>query len=101
MAWEKDPPHLQPSKGIFGFAESTGHHGNVVYEISTVDIDTLPDEGGIIYTAWHFDGLIDPMLMMASSRRVDLCSKVNAVQNSILSRIMKWINVQPVQRTLG
>ena len=62
MAWEKDPHHLQPSKGYLRVRRVNRAILETWFrEISTVDIDTLPEEGGIIYTAWHPGGLIDPM----------------------------------------
>ena len=100
MAWEKDPPHLQPSKGYLRVRRVNRAIMETWFrEISTVDIDTLPDEGGIIYTAWHPGGLIDPMLMMASlPGGLTFAAKSTLFKIPILSRIMKWINVQPVQR---
>ncbi|MEC7484062.1 MAG: 1-acyl-sn-glycerol-3-phosphate acyltransferase, partial [Candidatus Thermoplasmatota archaeon] len=60
-------------------------------EISTVDVDTLPEEGGIIYTAWHPGGLIDPMIMMAAlPGGLTFAAKSTLFKIPVLSRIMKW-----------
>ena len=100
MAWEKDPPHLQPSKGYLRVRRVNRAILETWFrEISTVDVDTLPEEGGIIYTAWHPGGLIDPMLMMAAlPGGLTFAAKSTLFNIPVLSRIMKWINVQPVQR---
>ena len=100
MPWERDPLHLQPSKGYLRVRRVNRAIMETWFrEISTVDVDTLPEEGGIIYTAWHPAGLIDPMLMMAAlPGGLTFTAKSTLFNIPILSRIMKWINVQPVQR---
>jgi len=100
MPWEKDPLHLQPNKGYLRVRRVNRAILETWFrEISTVDVDTLPEEGGIIYTAWHPGGLIDPMLMMAAlPGGLTFAAKATLFKIPILSRIMKWINVQPVQR---
>ena len=100
MPWEKDPLNLQPSKGYLRVRRVNRAILDTWFrEISTVDVDTLPEEGGIIYTAWHPGGLIDPMLMMAAlPGGLTFAAKSTLFKIPILSRIMKWINVQPVQR---
>ena len=100
MAWESDPPHLQPSKGYLRVRRvNRGIMETWFREISTVDVDTLPEDGGIIYTAWHPGGLIDPMLMMAAlPGGLTFTAKSTLFKIPVLSRIMKWIDVQPVER---
>ena len=67
MAWEKDPESLMPSKGYTRVRRVNRALMDTWFrEISLVDLDTLPQEGGIVFTAWHPGGLIDPMLMMAA-----------------------------------
>ncbi|MDP6640797.1 MAG: 1-acyl-sn-glycerol-3-phosphate acyltransferase, partial [Candidatus Poseidoniaceae archaeon] len=68
-------------------------------EISLVDIDTLPDNGGILFTAWHPGGLIDPMLMMAAlPNKLTFAAKHTLFKLPILGRIMRIAGVQPVHR---
>lgn len=100
MAWEDDPPHLQPSSGYLRVRRVNRMIMDTWFrEISVVDVDTLPEEGGIIYTAWHPGGLIDPMLMMAAlPGGITFTAKSTLFKVPILSRIMKTINVQPIQR---
>ena len=100
MPWESDPPHLQPSKGYLRVRRVNRAIMETWFrEISTVDVDTLPEEGGIIYTAWHPGGLIDPMLMMAAlPGGLTFAAKSTLFKIPVLSRIMKWIDVQPVER---
>ena len=100
MAWESDPPHLQPSKGYLRVRRVNRAIMETWFrEISTVDVDTLPEDGGIIYTAWHPGGLIDPMLMMAAlPGGLTFTAKSTLFKIPVLSRIMKWIDVQPVER---
>ena len=100
MAWEKDPPNLQPSKGYLRIRKVNRAIMETWFrEISIVDVDTVPEDGGIIYTAWHPGGLVDPMLMMAAlPGGLTFAAKSTLFKIPILSRIMKWMNVQPVQR---
>ena len=35
-------------------------------ELDVVDNENIPQEGGIMYVAWHPSGLIDPLLLHAS-----------------------------------
>ena len=100
MPWEKDPLHVKPSKAYLRVRRVNRAIMDTWFrEISTVDVDTLPEEGGIIYTAWHPGGLIDPMLMMAAlPGGLTFAAKSTLFKIPVLSRIMKWINVQPVQR---
>ena len=100
MAWDSDPPHLQPSKGYLRVRRVNRAIMETWFrEISTVDVDTLPEDGGIIYTAWHPGGLIDPMLMMAAlPGGLTFTAKSTLFKIPVLSRIMKWIDVQPVER---
>ncbi len=100
MPWEADPPHLQPSKGYLRVRRVNRAIMETWFrEISTVDVDTLPEEGGIIYTAWHPGGLVDPMLMMAAlPGGLTFAAKSTLFKIPVLSRIMKWIDVQPVER---
>ena len=95
MAWEADPPHLQPSSGYLRVRRVNRMIMDTWFrEISVVDVDTLPEEGGIIYTAWHPGGLIDPMLMMAAlPGGITFTAKSTLFKVPILSRIMKTINV--------
>ena len=100
MPWETDPPHLQPSKSYLRVRRVNRAIMETWFrEISTVDVDTLPEEGGIIYTAWHPGGLIDPMLMMAAlPGGLTFAAKSTLFKIPVLSRIMKWIDVQSVER---
>ena len=100
MAWEDDPPHLQPSVGYLRVRKVNRMIMDTWFrEISVVDVDTLPEEGGIIYAAWHPGGLVDPMLMMAAlPGGITFTAKSTLFKVPVLSKVMKTINVQPIQR---
>ena len=67
MEWGSDPENFQITTGYVRIRHINRALMETWFrEISLVDIDTLPDEGGILFTTWHPGGLIDPMLMMAS-----------------------------------
>ena len=68
-------------------------------EISLVDIDTLPSEGGILFTTWHPGGLIDPMLMMAAlPGSLTFAAKHTLFKVPILGSIMRMAGAKPVHR---
>ena len=51
MAWEKDPPNLQPSKGYLRIRKVNRAIMETWFrEISIVDVDTVPEDGGITFT---------------------------------------------------
>jgi len=41
-------------------------------EITVVDQENIPEEGGVLYITWHPSGLIDPMLMTPIERLQDV-----------------------------
>ena len=67
MEWSDDPGEFQITTGYVRIRHINRALMETWFrEISLVDIDTLPDEGGVLFTTWHPGGLIDPMLMMAA-----------------------------------
>ena len=67
MDWGTDPENFQITTGYKRIRRINRALMETWFrEISLVDIDTLPSEGGILFTTWHPGGMIDPMLMMAS-----------------------------------
>ena len=68
-------------------------------EISLVDIDTIPDEGGVIFTTWHPGGMIDPMLIMAAMpNKLTFAAKHTLFKVPILGRIIRIAGAKPVHR---
>ena len=68
-------------------------------EISLVDIDTLPDEGGVLFTTWHPGGMIDPMLMMAAlPGNLTFAAKHTLFKIPILGRLIRSAGAVPVHR---
>ena len=100
MAWEKDPDALKPSKGYTRVRRVNRALMDTWFrEISLVDLDTLPQEGGIIFTAWHPGGLIDPMLMMAAlPGGLTFAAKSPLFKTPILGHILRAIDAKPVLR---
>ena len=100
MAWEKDPDVLTPSKGYTRVRRVNRALMDTWFrEISLVDLDTLPQEGGIVFTAWHPGGLIDPMLMMAAlPGGLTFAAKSPLFKTPILGHILRAIDAKPVLR---
>ena len=100
MAWEKDPDSLKPSKGYTRVRRVNRALMDTWFrEISLVDLDTLPQEGGIVFTAWHPGGLIDPMLMMAAlPGGLTFAAKSPLFKTPILGHILRAIDAKPVLR---
>lgn len=69
-------------------------------EISLVDLDTIPDKGGIIFTTWHPGGMIDPMLIMAAMpNKLTFAAKHTLFKVPILGRIIRTAGAKPVHRS--
>ena len=65
-------------------------------EIALVDIDTLPDEGGVLFTTWHPGGMIDPMLMMAAlPGNLTFAAKHTLFKIPILGRLIRSAGAVP------
>ena len=68
-------------------------------EISLVDVDTLPSEGGILFSTWHPGGMIDPMLMMASMPgSLTFAAKHTMFKIPIFGKIIRMAGAKPVHR---
>jgi 1-acyl-sn-glycerol-3-phosphate acyltransferase len=100
MDWEKDPENFPVTKGYKRIrAINRALMETWFREISLVDIDTLPDEGGILFTTWHPGGMIDPMLMMtALPGSLTFAAKHTLFKVPILGRIIRTAGAMPVHR---
>ena len=68
-------------------------------EINIVDDENLPQEGGIIFIAWHPSGLIDPMLMHASlPGRLSMIAKHTLFKIPLLGRLIRGAGAVPIER---
>ena len=69
-------------------------------EINLVDEDNLPDEGGLLFIAWHPSGLIDPMLMHAAlPGKQSMISKHTLFKVPILGTFIKAAGALPIERS--
>ena len=91
MDWVSDPENFEINSGYIRVRRVNRSLMDTWFrEISLVDIDTLPDEGGILFTAWHPGGLIDPMLMMSAlPGKLTFAAKHTLFKIPILGRILK------------
>lgn len=100
MEWGSDPENFQITTGYVRIRHINRALMETWFrEISLVDIDTLPDEGGILFTTWHPGGLIDPMLMMAAlPGNLTFAAKHTLFKVPILGRIIRMAGAKPVHR---
>jgi 1-acyl-sn-glycerol-3-phosphate acyltransferase len=100
MEWSDDPEEFQITTGYVRIRHINRALMETWFrEISLVDIDTLPDEGGVLFTTWHPGGLIDPMLMMAAlPGNLTFAAKHTLFKIPILGRIMRMAGAKPVHR---
>jgi 1-acyl-sn-glycerol-3-phosphate acyltransferase len=100
MDWADDPQDLQIGRGYIRLRRLNRALMETWFrEISLVDIDTLPDAGGILYTAWHPGGLIDPMLMMAGlPGNLTIAAKHTLFKVPVLGMMMRVAGAKPVHR---
>ena len=100
MEWSEDPEEFQITTGYVRIRHINRALMETWFrEISLVDIDTLPDEGGILFTTWHPGGLIDPMLMMAAlPGNLTFAAKHTLFKIPILGRMMRMAGAKPVHR---
>ncbi len=100
MKWTQDPEHLTPNPGYRRVRRiNRGLMETWFREISLVDLDTLPNSGGILFTSWHPGGLIDPMLMMAAlPGKLTFAAKHTLFKTPLLGSILRVTGAQPVHR---
>ncbi len=100
MDWAPDPDDMDIPKGYLRVRRVNRALMDTWFrEIALVDIDTLPDEGGILFTTWHPGGLIDPMLMMAAlPGNLTFAAKHTLFKTPILGQIMRATGAKPVHR---
>lgn len=100
MEWGSDPDNFQITTGYVRIRHINRALMETWFrEISLVDIDTLPDEGGILFTTWHPGGLIDPMLMMAAlPGNLTFAAKHTLFKVPIMGRIIRMAGAKPVHR---
>ena len=68
-------------------------------ELDVVDNENIPQEGGIMYVAWHPSGLIDPLLLHASlPGRLSILAKHTLFKIPLLGRLLKAGGGLPIYR---
>ena len=100
MDWGKDPENFPVTKGYKRIRRINRALMETWFrEISLVDIDTLPDEGGVLFTTWHPGGMIDPMLMMtAIPGSLTFAAKHTLFKMPIIGRVVRAAGAKPVHR---
>ena len=68
-------------------------------ELDVVDNENIPQEGGIMYVAWHPSGLIDPLLLHASlPGKLSILAKHTLFKIPLLGRLLKAGGGLPIYR---
>ena len=68
-------------------------------EITVVDQENIPEEGGVLYITWHPSGLIDPMLMTSIvDEQLTTVGKHTLFRTPLLGRLLKASGVVPIER---
>lgn len=100
MGWSADPEGGRVGKGYHRVRRVNRSLMDTWFrEIALVDIDTLPTEGGILFTSWHPGGLIDPMLMVAAlPGELSFAAKHTLFKVPIMGRLLKAAGGKPVYR---
>ena len=69
-------------------------------ELDVVDNENMPQEGGIMYIAWHPSGLIDPMLLHASlPGKLSILAKHTLFKMPLLGRLIRAGGALPIYRS--
>lgn len=68
-------------------------------DVETVGADRLPDRGPTLIVASHFNGLLDPALVVLTSPRTPhFLAKSSLWRNPVAARLLDFFEVLPVQR---
>ena len=68
-------------------------------ELDIVDNENMPDDGGIMFVAWHPSGLIDPVLLHASlPGKLSILAKHTLFDMPLLGRLFSAAGALPIYR---
>ena len=103
MGWLKDPVGQNHPKVGFTYRIMRRFSRSLMSvwfrELDIVDNENLPQEGGLMFIAWHPSGLIDPMLMHASlPGRLSILAKHTLFKVPILGRLIRSSGALPIER---
>ncbi len=70
-------------------------------EHGIIDADQIPEEGGVLFAAWHPGSLIDPLLMTSTlPGRLTFIAKHTLFSVPILGRILHAAGARPIYRSI-
>ena len=70
-------------------------------EHGAIETDNIPEEGGVLFAAWHPGSLIDPLLMISTlPGQITFIAKHTLFKVPILGKIMKAAGARPIYRSI-
>lgn len=102
MQWPKDPGALPRPNLIYRIIRSFARTISLLWfrEIDIVDEENIPQDGGVVFIAWHPSGLIDPMLMVSSlPGQISTIAKHTLFKIPLLGRLIKAGGALPIMRS--
>jgi len=70
-------------------------------EHEAIEIDNVPDEGGVLFAAWHPGSLIDPLLMTSTlPGQLTFIAKHTLFAMPVLGHIMRAAGARPIYRAI-
>jgi len=68
-------------------------------EHAIVDHEWIPEEGGVLFAAWHPGSMIDPLFMFSSiPGQLTFAAKHTLFNYPILGRVMRSVGAKPIYR---
>lgn len=100
MVWPQDPHHDRPPAG-YRFVRGIDRIVLGVWfrDFTMLDMDVIPDEGGVLFVAWHPGAMVDPAVMFAAlPGQLTFVAKHTLFRMPVLGQVLRLVGVQPVQR---
>ena len=70
-------------------------------EHGAIETDNIPEQGGVLFAAWHPGSLIDPLLMISTlPGQITFIAKHTLFKVPILGRVMKAAGARPTYRSI-
>ena len=70
-------------------------------EHGAIETDNIPEEGGVLFAAWHPGSLIDPLVMISTlPGQITFIAKHTLFKVPILGKVMKASGARPIYRSI-
>ena len=70
-------------------------------EHGAIETDNIPEEGGVLFAAWHPGSLIDPLVMISTlPGQITFIAKHTLFKVPILGKVMKAAGARPIYRSI-